>query len=161
MPLQHWYRGARIVAGMLNQSAEYALRAMLFMAQGGAGAYKAPDIASALGLPNTYLSKVMHQLVKAGVLRSVRGPTGGYTLAREAGQISLQEIASPFQAPKASSQCLLGNRACDRSHPCAAHGRWLRINDAVASHLNNTTLADMLKPEPHVEYSPSTLTEVA
>ena len=134
---------------------------MLFMAQGGDGAYKAPDIASALGLPQTYLSKVMHQLVKAGVLKSVRGPTGGYTLARGAGAISLHEIAAPFQALQPRSQCLLGNRACDRTKPCAAHGRWRRINDEVASHLNNTTLADMLIPEPRVEFSPSTLTEVA
>ena len=146
---------------MLNQSAEYALRAMLYMAQGGDGAYKAPDIASALGLPNTYLSKVMHQLVKAGVLRSVRGPMGGYTLARDAGEISLHEVAAPFQALQPRSQCLLGNRACDRAHPCAAHGRWRSINDAVASHLNNTTLADMLTPEPRVDFSTSTLTEVA
>jgi Rrf2 family protein len=146
---------------MLNQSAEYALRAALYMAQGGDGAYKAPDIASALGLPNTYLSKVMHQLVRAGVLRSVRGPTGGYTLARDPGRISLNDIASPFQALQPRSQCLLGNRACDRTHPCAAHGRWSRINDTIASHLNNTTLADMLTPEPLVEFAPSTLTEVA
>jgi Rrf2 family transcriptional regulator, iron-sulfur cluster assembly transcription factor len=146
---------------MLNQSAEYALRAMLYMAQGGDGAYKAPEIASALGLPNTYLSKVMHQLVKAGVLKSVRGPTGGYTLARGPGELSLHEIAAPFQALRPHTQCLLGNRACDRTKPCAAHGRWLRINDAVASHLHNTTLADMLTPEPRVDFSPGTLTEVA
>jgi Rrf2 family transcriptional regulator, iron-sulfur cluster assembly transcription factor len=146
---------------MLNQSAEYALRAMLYMAQGGDGAYKAPDIARALGLPNTYLSKVMHQLVKAGVLRSVRGPAGGYTLARRSYEISIHEIAAPFQAVQPRRQCLLGNRPCDRAQPCAAHGRWSRINDVVASQLNNTTLADMLTPEPRVDFSPSTLTEVA
>ena len=146
---------------MLNQSAEYALRAMLYMAQGGDGAYKAPAIASALGLPHTYLSKVMHKLVKAGVLRSERGPMGGYTLARGAAELSLHDIAAPFQALQPRSQCLMGNRPCDPLTPCAAHGSWRRINDLVAAHLNNTTLADLLTPQPQVDFSPSTLTEVA
>lgn len=146
---------------MLNQSAEYALRAMLYMAQGDGGAYKASAIANALGIPTAYLGKVVQQLARAGVLTSGRGPTGGYSLARGSGEISLGEIAAPFQALRPRSQCLLGNRTCDRAQPCAAHHRWSRINDEVAAHLNNTTLADMLTPEPRVDFSPSTLTEVA
>ena len=134
---------------------------MLYMAQRGPGAYKAPVIASALGLPDTYLGKVMQQLVKAGVLRSVRGPSGGYSLAREPGEVSLRDIAAPFQALQPRGQCLMGNRACDRAHPCVAHERWRAINDAVASHLNDTTLADMLTPGPHADLTPTTLTEVA
>ena len=131
------------------------------MARGEGGAYKAPAIASALGIPANYLGKVMNQLVKAGVLRSVRGPTGGYSLRRGPGEISLREISAPFQALRPRSQCLLGNRPCDRAKPCAAHVRWSRINEEVASHLNNTTLAAMLVPEPRVDFSPSTMTEVA
>jgi Rrf2 family iron-sulfur cluster assembly transcriptional regulator len=136
---------------MLNQSAEYALRAMLYMAQGDGGSYKAPAIASALGIPNAYLGKVVQQLAKAGVLSSGRGPNGGYSLARGPGEISLREIAEPFQTLRPRSQCLLGNRPCDRTQPCAAHNRWRRINDEVAAQLNNTTLADMLTPEPRLD----------
>lgn len=146
---------------MLNQSAEYALRAVLHMAQGDGGAYKASAIASALGIPTAYLGKVVQQLARVGVLTSGRGPTGGYSLARRPDEISLGEIAAPFQALRPRSKCLLGNRPCDRAQPCAAHDRWRRINDEVATHLNNTTLADMLTPEPRVDFRPSTLTEVA
>lgn len=146
---------------MLNQSAEYALRALLYMAQGDGSAYKASAIAGALGIPTAYLGKVVQQLAKAGVLTSGRGPTGGYSLARGPGEISLGEIAAPFQALRPQSQCLLGNRTCDRAQPCVSHDRWRRINDEVAAHLNNTTLADMLTPEPRADFRPSTLTEVA
>jgi Rrf2 family protein len=146
---------------MLNQSAEYALRAMLYMAQGDGGAYKASSISNALGIPPAYLGKVVQQLVKAGVLRSVRGPNGGFSLIRSPGQISLREIAAPFQTLKPRSQCLLGNRPCDRAQPCAAHERWRHLNDVVAIQLDNTTLADMLMQDPRVDFSPGTLTEVA
>ena len=145
---------------MLNQSSEYALRAVLYMVQSGDAANKATTIAEALGLPTTYLSKVLHQLVRVGVLKSVRGPTGGYSLARGAGEIRLSEIAAPFQELAPREQCLMGNRRCDPAHACAAHERWRTINDGAASHLNNTTLADMLTP-PKVDISQSTLTEVA
>jgi Rrf2 family protein len=146
---------------MLNQSAEYALRAVLYMAQRGEGAYKAPTIASALGISTTYLGKVLQQLVKAGVLTSVRGPTGGYSLARAPGELSVREIAAPFQTLQPRGQCLMGNRKCDPAQPCAAHETWRRINDGVASQLNNTTLADMLDTPLRVDLGTSTLTEVA
>lgn len=147
---------------MLNQSAEYALRATLFMANSGPDrAFKATSIAEALGLPANYLSKILHELVRARVLTSVRGPTGGYSLAIPPEELSLDRIVEPFQELAPSSQCLMGDRKCDKRHPCAAHQRWGQIKELLASSLQNTTLAMMLTPLPESAGKPEKLTEVA
>jgi Rrf2 family protein len=147
---------------MLNQSAEYALRATLYMANLGAEkAYKATAIADALGLPANYLSKVMHELVRVRVLNSVRGPTGGYLLAVPPSELPLNRIVAPFQDLEPGRHCLMGDRLCDRKKSCPAHQRWGQIKEGLASSLRITTLAEMLTPLPQVANSPGTLTEVA
>jgi Rrf2 family protein len=134
---------------MLNQSAEYALRATLYMASLGPDkAYKATVVADALGLPANYLSKVMHELVRSRVLTSVRGPTGGYSLAVAPAALPLEKIIEPFQDLEPRGHCLMGDRQCDRRRPCPAHERWGRIKDTLTASLQQTTLADMLTPLP-------------
>lgn len=136
---------------MLNQSAEYALRAVLYMANAGAGrAYKATEIAAALDLPATYLSKIMHTLVRERVLRSVRGPTGGYSLAVAAARLPVVQIVAPFQPIEQSDRCLMGDRACDHTDPCAAHQRWGAMKAHFTSFLQKTTVAEMLTPIPKI-----------
>ncbi len=129
--------------------------------QGPDKAYKATVIADALDLPANYLSKVLHELVRARVLTSVRGPTGGYSLAAAPEALTLDLIVAPFQELASSGQCLMGARKCDHRHPCVAHQRWQTIKDMFSTSLQNTTLAMMLAPLPHHNVKPVTLTEVA
>ena len=68
---------------MLSSTAEYALRAVLYVAQHAAGGpVRVSEIASALKLPQNYLSKILHELTKSGILVSTRGKHGGFQLAR-------------------------------------------------------------------------------
>jgi Rrf2 family transcriptional regulator, iron-sulfur cluster assembly transcription factor len=146
---------------MLNQSAEYALRATLYMAHSGAArAYKATAISDALNLPANYLSKIMHELVRARVLTSVRGPRGGYSLAIPPAKLTLDRIVGPFQDVEHRRACLMADRACDHAHPCAAHQQWEKLRDTLATQLRNTTLAAMLTPMNETS-NPRTQTEVA
>ena len=139
------------VGRMLNQSAEYALRATLYMAHNGADrAYKATAVAQALGLPATYLSKIMYELVRARVLTSVRGPTGGYTLAIAPAKLSLDRIIAPFQDLEPRRKCLMGDRKCDLQNPCVAHQHWSEIKRSFTSSLQNTTLGTLLTPQSDV-----------
>ena len=147
---------------MLNQSAEYALRATLYMAHHGhRDAYKAAVVADELGVPANYLSKILHALVRARVLKSVRGPTGGYTLALAPAQCRIARVIAPFQELDQHGPCLMGDRACDPQQPCAAHQRWGQMKDTFTSFVRNTTLADMLIPVPQDANDAVTLTEVA
>lgn len=148
---------------MLNQSAEYALRTTLHMAaQGPEKAFKAAVVAQALGLPPTYLAKVMHDLVRAGVLKSVRGPQGGYTLAVAPADLAIRQVISPFHDHgRHIAPCLMGAGRCDPQHPCTAHQRWARAREHFDAFLENTTLAELLIPTQQAVNSTLTLTEVA
>lgn len=130
---------------MLNQTAEYALRTAVLLAERQrAGSVPAIELAAALHIPANYLSKILHQLAKVGVLSSQRGRTGGFQLARDAGKISLAEVVRPFDEVGARRSCLLGRPACSDRSPCEAHGMWKDVSARVSSFFHETTLAAMV-----------------
>jgi len=103
------------------------------------------QIAEAVGVPRNYLSKVLQQLVRAGVLVSERGPRGGFALARDADAITLTEILQAVETRPAERRCLLGRAECSDADPCAAHARWQQLYHHIASFLEDTTLAELAR----------------
>ena len=132
---------------MLSQTAEYALRTVLYLAETGAGAsVRVGDIAQAIGVPQNYLSKTCYALVRAGVLTSTRGPTGGFRLARDPARVTLLSVVSPFDAIGGRRRCLLGRPRCTDRHACPVHESWKRTADDVARFFRTTTVADIVRP---------------
>lgn len=79
----------------LSKKMFYAFEAVLYIAyNGGADPISSRDIAERQSLPPRYLEQIMQQLVRAGILRGVRGPKGGYVLARERRRVTLAEICT-------------------------------------------------------------------
>jgi len=134
---------------LLSKTADYALRALLVLARRDLGRpLSAEAIAEATGTPPNYTSKTLYALGRAGLLRSMRGPTGGFLLAKPAYEISIAEIVDVFADPPRTPRCLLGNRPCDSASPCSAHGHWTRVAAAARHPLVTTTLADLLAQDP-------------
>ena len=130
---------------MLSQTAQYALRAVILIASRAPGTVVGVDeIADALRLPRNYLSKTLHQLGRAGVLGSSRGPRGGFRLAVPPAQLQLLRVVEPFDSLGEAPRCLLGRATCSDRHPCAAHNRWKRASNTVAAFFRDTTVADLL-----------------
>ena len=77
---------------MVSQTAEYALKAVLFLANAGGGPAVAQDISEATGVPKGYLHKILRRLGKAGILGSQRGVGGGYVLLKPPSQISVLQV---------------------------------------------------------------------
>jgi Rrf2 family transcriptional regulator, iron-sulfur cluster assembly transcription factor len=128
----------------LSQTAEYAVRAVYYLAQQGTGKVSADAIARALAAPANYMSKTLHQLARAGIVEGTRGPTGGFRLAVPPEDLTVARVAEIFGGPPAIAVCLLGGRPCDSQNPCVAHERWTAVTDAVKAPLENTTIADLL-----------------
>ncbi len=138
----------------MNQTAEHAIRALIYLARQPEGsAASAERVADALGAPANYLAKTMNVLAREGLLVGTRGPGGGYRLARPADQVRLSEVVEPFTDARPRTVCLLGDRPCSDATPCAAHGQWKRLCAEIAAPLARTTLADLLSSE--VPESPS------
>jgi Rrf2 family protein len=133
---------------MLSHTAEYALRAVLYIAIHGEGEpCKLPTIAEALDVPKNYLSKTLHQLARAGVLRSERGPTGGFVLAKVPERLTLAEVVAPFDSARLARRCLLGQGPCSDETACAAHERWKTVGDPVRRFFASTRVSDLVTAE--------------
>lgn len=140
---------------MLSRTAEYALRAVLFVAGRSEGRpMRVEEVADAIGAPRNYLSKTMHILARDGILTSTRGPRGGFTLAVPAHRLKVSRVIASFDEPRTSGVCLLGDRPCDALHPCAAHGRWAAILHAAREPLATTTIAQLLGADVRAESVP-------
>ncbi len=134
---------------MLSQTSEYALRAVLYLAdRGSREPVRVAVMAAALGVPRNYLAKTLHALVRLGVLASERGPSGGFRLAREPGRLPLMDIVAPFDPRAAERHCLLGRPSCGGPHPCAAHDAWSQASGQVAEFFRTTTVAELLSLAP-------------
>ena len=130
---------------MLSSTSDYALRAILVLAQATDGRpLRADQIARATASPANYLAKTLNALAKAGLVNSTRGPFGGFVLAIPAAELSLARIIDCFDEPRPQTRCLLGSTPCDGKRPCTAHQRWTAINNARRAALADTTVADLL-----------------
>ena len=129
----------------LTTASRYAVQALAHLARLPPGAWgRARDIAGAASLPDPFLGKVLSQLVKAGLARSVKGPRGGYSLARAPGEITLLDIIEAVDGPiRAESAGVSpgGATALDRRLQAACDGAAEMLREWLAE----VTLAVLAK----------------
>ncbi len=131
---------------IVSQTAVYALKAVLFLAEGEPEAStRVDDIAKALNVPRNYLSKILHVLARAGTLSSTRGPHGGFRLRLDPSKLTLKRVVEPFDGAAGKAACLLGRKRCSDSEPCAAHARWKAVSDTVNAFFQETSVADLMR----------------
>ena len=133
---------------MLSHTSDYALRAVLLLARQPRRPMRAEEVAVAIGAPRNYLAKTLNALAKAGVVRSARGPLGGFALAIDAEALTLARVIDCFDEPRVQSRCMLGASPCDPARPCAAHHCWTAVTAARREPLATTTVADLLRGRP-------------
>jgi Rrf2 family protein len=131
---------------MLSTTAQYALRALVFIAaQDPARPVLGREIAAQTGVPAQYLSRILRDAVRYGLLESARGVGGGFRLARPARRIRLLEVITPFENVLFGSQCPFGQPKCSDEQPCGFHPHWKPVAAAMRCMLEETTL-DTVEP---------------
>jgi Rrf2 family protein len=139
----------------LSSTAQHAIRAVLYVAEHAEERpVRVDEIAAALGNPRNYLSKTLHALTRAGVLRSERGPKGGFQLSERPERLTVARVVAPFE-PVGERRCLVGRPECGGVHPCAAHHRWSGVASAVENFFAQTTVADLLVAKPIARARPA------
>ena len=132
---------------MISQKTRYALRALLYLAESGAGAtVQLARIASSQRVPPKYLELIMLDLKKAGLVRSARGPKGGYALTRPAAEISFGQIVRALEGPIALVSCASVNfyAPCGDCHDeatCAIRRAFSELRDRSTEILDGISLA--------------------
>src|SRR5215210_529108 len=138
---------------MFSTKAEYGVRVMAHLARhDGEDPISLGTIADAEGLPLAYLEHLVQRLRKAGLVESRRGAHGGYTLAREAGAISMADVVRALEGEIAPIECITadadGVLVCSREHsePCPTKFLWTRVQGSIVRTLNEMTLDDLVQP---------------
>ena len=131
---------------IFSHSAEYAIRAMTFLAQQSAGALVgAREISRAEQIPMPFLSKILQRLAQQKIVRSFKGLHGGYQLARPADQITLQAVLEATDGEQPAGRCVLGLPKCDETAPCPLHDKWKGISVEITTLLEETTVGDLAR----------------
>jgi Rrf2 family protein len=132
---------------VLSHTGEYALRALLYIAQHESETelVRSDMVADALDVPRNYLSKILHTLAREGLLASSRGPSGGFRLAQDPDKLPIYHVVRPFDPMEGPRSCILGRTRCSDRNPCPAHGRWKGISEQVADFFRKTTVGDLLR----------------
>lgn len=105
----------------------------------------AKQIAGALSIPKEFLNKVMQLLVKAGFLTSVRGPGGGFLLAKDPKDITILDIVKEIDGMGWFNSCILHVGPCNVENPCALHDYWFKMRNQIRAMLDHESLANLVK----------------
>ena len=128
---------------MISTKGRYGLRLMLDLAtEGSKRPVPVKEIAKRQNISEKYLEQIISPLSKAGLVKSIRGAQGGYVLTRPATEITAGDILRAAEGTIAPVECC--ESGCDRSDGCVTFGLYKKIQDAVDSVVDSTTLADML-----------------
>lgn len=102
-------------------------------------------IAEKQGISEGYLEQLMTFLRRGGLVRSVRGPQGGYILNREPKEITAGDVVRCLEGPLAPTSCVAEEdpEICERASFCVTQGLWTRVRDAVVRELDSTSLEDL------------------
>ncbi len=130
----------------LSTKARYGARAMLDIAVNyKKGPVSLRILASRQDISVKYMEQLIPLLKVAGLIRSVRGAGGGYTLSRDAHQIKLRDIIDALEGSIFPVDCVDNPETCDRVERCVTFGIWKEIQDTVNNMLDSLTLADMVE----------------
>lgn len=131
----------------LSTKGRYGLRAMINMAihkdEGPNAVYL---VAEREGISDRYLEQLMVALKRAGLIKSIRGPQGGYILSREPEQITVGQIIRALEGPIAPVDCVSEEypEDCERADQCVTRLLWTKVRDSIADVLDSYTLQDMV-----------------
>jgi len=139
----------------LSAQEEYGLRCLLYMARHGeTRSHSIPEISRAEGLSVPNVAKLMRILRLGGLVASVRGQAGGYTLSRAADRISVAEVLSllggSFYNDHFCGRHSGLEHACMHSSECSVRLLWRTVQNTLDGILEKTTLRDLLKSEPEM-----------
>ncbi len=130
----------------LTKRGDYAVRAMLALARGaGGGLLSARRISEAMCIPVRFLSQVLADLQRAGLVVAAPGRAGGYRLSRDAASISLLEVIEVAEGDSRRQTCVLRGSPCGTHGHCDVHEVLFRAQEALLATLDAESLADLAR----------------
>lgn len=127
-----------------SDACKHAIRALLKLAQAPADArIPVAEIRAGDAIPEAALAKVLQRLAQQGIVRSTKGPGGGFQLAQAPEDIRLVDVVEAVDGWKRVDQCALGETTCSEARWCPIHDHWSRAKATLVSMLHETTIGEL------------------
>ena len=131
---------------LFSRQCEYALQAVCYLALKKEGEMSSiKEMTKRLGIPYHFLAKILQDLSRKGLLRSLKGPTGGFALGMPAKDITLFHVVEAIDGVGFTSTCVMGFPECSGKHPCAVHEHWAGLRDGIYKMLVNKQITEVAK----------------
>jgi Rrf2 family protein len=149
------YRSGKRLGKMLkiNRQTDYAVRVLLALAKRGDSArISSADIQQEMLIPKAFMTRIVAQLSRAGLLNTFPGREGGLMLPHSASEITLRDVVEAFEGPILLSACLQvkGEDDCPFQANCPVRPKWGRVQVAMLREMASITFEDLAKESPGV-----------
>jgi len=132
---------------MFSKTCEYAIRALIYVAQKSKDGSRVgiKEIAAGIDSPEYFIAKILQELSKKGFVQSAKGPNGGFYMEHENLSISIAEIVKEIDGDKLFSGCGLGLKLCSEDHPCPIHNDFKKIRTEIKQMLDRSKIEDFVE----------------
>ena len=130
----------------MSKMADYGTVIMTSIARAPGQVHSATELAERIGVAVPTVSKVLKTLAHGGLLVSLRGAKGGYTLPRPAAEISVAQIIGAMDGPIGMTECSTSPGLCVQESCCSIRSNWQKVNHILLEALEKVTLEQMAQP---------------
>jgi Rrf2 family protein len=136
---------------MLSNSCRYGIRAVIYIASQPSekGKTGIKQISKDLNLPTPFLAKILQQLAKQKILKSLKGPHGGFSLQNDPRKITLLDIVKTIDGEEIFTNCIIHNSTCScvdkHNKPCPVHDDYQELRSDLIQLFSNKTIFDLIK----------------
>ncbi|WP_420643145.1 RrF2 family transcriptional regulator [Candidatus Leptofilum sp.] len=141
----------------ISRRVDYAVRIMIELGMQAEGAFlSARRISAKTAVPKAFLHKITADLVRAGLIETQTGPSGGLSLQKPCSEINLLHVLEAIEGPVCLNICLIRPEECNRDRICPAHEVWGRLQLMLINELKRTNLADLVAEGKRLQKYPRT-----
>ena len=145
----------------ISTKIRYGARAMLELASHyGEGPIELKEIAKKEDISLKYLEQVINSLRTAGLVKSIRGSKGGYSLAKPPSEICMYDVVETLEGPLNLLECLHDSKVCQKVPSCVTRDIWKEVSDAISKIFYSVTLEDMVNRKREKEKSNSPMYQI-
>ena len=129
---------------MFSKSCQYAIKAMIYVAQKSKGGSRVSvkDIAAGIDAPIPFTAKILQELSRRRLVHSVKGPHGGFYLDTNENQVAIADIVRAIDGEVIYNDCVLGLKKCSEKNPCPVHFEYKDIKRKLIRMIENKTIND-------------------
>jgi Rrf2 family cysteine metabolism transcriptional repressor len=145
----------------ISTKIRYGARAMLELAYHyGEGPIELKEIAKRENISLKYLEQVINPLRAAGLVKSIRGAKGGYSLAKPPSEICLYDVVETLEGPLNLLECLRDSKVCQKVPSCVTRDIWQEVSEAISKIFYSVTLEDMVNRKRGKEGNDSSMYQI-